>query len=442
MTPTRGRRWAPLLGVLAALIALTAAGIAVDRGGLLDPRDTGSPPGPTATGTATVAGESLPEQLERVARIVEEVRDLRFERVPEPTFLPPDELAGRASGFLEQYTDEDAEEDRLLLEALGAVPPGTDLRELLSTALEEQVAGFYDPETDEMVVGTAAQGERLGPLDEITLAHELEHALADQVLGLPDLSAVPAGEEDAAFAVQALIEGDATLTMVRYAETALSVIDQARLLADQGRLAAELGGLSDMPHYLQRSLLFPYEEGLSFVSALEARGGWELVDAAYTRRPSTTLQILRPQLYLDGEGVARDPRDPGDPGAGWERLDDVAVGAADLLFLFEAPGGDTARALDDPRGSAGAWLGGEAVLWSDGDRAAVGIALVGSPGLCDAVTDWYRAAFPSAAVTERADGISSDGTDQDAEIRCAGEEVEEVRLGIGPDERTAVAIVR
>lgn len=439
MTPSPARRWTPLLGVLAVLIALTAAGIAVDRSGLLEPRGAGPKAGPTGTGTATTAVESLAEQLQRVARIVEEVRDLRFEQVPEPTFLPPDELAERAAGFLEQYTDEDAEEDRLLLEALGAVPPGTDLRALLSTALEEQVAGFYDPETGEMVVGTAAQGERLGPLDEITLAHELEHALADQVLGLPDLSGVPSGDEDAAFAVQALIEGDATLTMVRYAETAMSVVDQARLLADQSRLAAELGALSDMPHYLRRSLLFPYEEGLSFVSAVEARGGWELVDAAYTRRPTTTLQILRPQLYLDGEGAARDPRDPGDPGAGWERLDEVAVGAADLLFLFEAPGGDTARALDDPRGSAGAWLGGEAVLWSDGDASAVGVALLGAPALCDAVTDWYRAAFPSAAVAQRGEAVTLDGPEQDARITCSGEEV---RLGIAPDGRTAAALVR
>lgn len=440
MTSTPDRRWAPLIGVLAVLVALTAVGVAADRSGLLEPGGDPEPrAGPTETGTATAAVESLTEQLERVAGIVEEIRALRFERRPDPTFLAPDELAERAAGFLEDYTDEDVEEDRLLLEALGAVPPGTDLRGLLSTALEEQVAGFYDPQTGEMVVGTAAEGRRLGPLDEITLAHELQHALADQALGLPDLARVPSGDEDAAFAVQALIEGDATLTMVRYAESALSVIDQARLLADQSSLAAELGALTELPHYLQRSLLFPYEEGLSFVSAVEARGGWELVDAAYTRRPSTTLQILRPQLYLDGDGAARDPRDPGHPGAGWDRLDDVAVGAADLLFLFEAPGGDTGRALDDPRASAVAWQGGEAVLWSDADSSAVGVALVGASTLCDAVTDWYRAAFPAAVVRERADGISAEGPGQDAEIRCTGGEV---RLGIAPDARTADALVR
>ncbi len=433
------RRWAPLLGVLAALIGLTAAGVAADRTGLLDLAD-GPTPIPRAGPTATATVETLGEQLQRVAGIVEDVRQLRFDEVPTPTFLPPDELAERASGFLEDYSGEDAEEDRLLLEALGAIPSGTDLRGLLATALEEQVAGFYDPETGEMVIGAGAQGSRLGPLDEIVLAHELQHALADQTLTLPDLAEVSPGDEDAAFAVQALIEGDATLTMVRYADRALSVIDQARLLAEQGRLAAELGSLTEMPHYLQRTLLFPYEEGLAFVSALEARGGWETVDAAYARRPETTLQILRPELYLRGEGVARDPRDPASPGDGWERVDEVAIGAADLLFLFEAPGGDTSRALEDPRGAAMTWRGGEAVLWSDGGgRFAVGAALVGTPELCGAVTGWYRAAFPSAAVTQRGDGMSADGAEQDAEIRCAGDEV---RVGIAPDGRTASAVVR
>lgn len=435
MTSPAGRRWASLVGVLTVVIGLTAVGVAVDRSGLLDP-DTAEPqPGPTATATV----ETLDEQLQRVARIVEEVRELRFDDVPEATFLPPDELSERAAGFLEDYTDEDVEVDRLILEALGAIPRGTDLRGLLSTALEEQVAGFYDPQNGEMVVGTAAQGQRLGPLDEITLAHELQHALADRALGLPDLRDVRPGEEDPAYAVQALVEGDATLTMVRYAEVALSAIDQARLLAEQGRLASELGALTDMPHHIQRSLTFPYEEGLAFVSALEEQGGWELVDAAYTRRPTSTRQIMDPALYLRGEGAPREPRDPGDPGPGWERLAEVDLGAADLLFLFEAPGGDPSRALEDPGAAALAWRGGEATVWSSGGSSAVGIVMVGQRALCDAVISWYVAAFPDATVAEVPDQLSADGPDQDAEIRCSDEEV---RVGIAPDARSASSIAR
>lgn len=429
-------RWTSALVVAAVLLALTGGAVAIDRSGLLDPADRATPSVATPTATATV--ESLDAQLRRVAGIVERIRDLRFDETPNPTFLAADELAERTAGLLEDYTAEQAREDAVLLERLGAIPFGTDLRELVSTALGEQVAGFYDPESGELVVGTDVAGGRLGPLDELTLAHELQHALADQVLGLPGERDVPPGDEDEAFAVQSLIEGDATLTMARYAEQALSVIDQARLLAEQGRLAAELGNLTALPHYVQRSLLFPYEEGLAFVSHLESRGGWELVDAAYTRTPSTSLEILEPERYLTGKVDITDPRDPGSPGTDWEEIDHVAVGAADLLFLFEAPGGDTSRALDDPRAAAVAWRGGEARIWEREGSYAVGVALAGETGLCEAVTAWYRAAFRGSIFAPTGTGLRADG-EQDAEIRCAGGQV---RIGIAQDARTAAAIAR
>ena len=429
-------RRTPAIAVAAVLLALTGGAVVIDRSGLLDPAERATPPVAAPTATATV--ESLDTQLQRVAGIVERIRDLRFDETPNPTYLAPDELAERAAGLLEDYSEEQAHEDAVLLERLGAIPSGTDLRELLSTALGEQVAGYYDPESGELVVGTDVAGGRLGPLDELTLAHELQHALADQALGLPVQQDVPAGDEDAAFAVQSLIEGDATLTMALYAEQALSVIDQARLLAEQGRLASELGNLTTLPHYVQRSLLFPYEEGMAFVSHLESRGGWELVDAAYTRTPSTSLEILQPERYLTGATEVADPRDLGSPGTGWAEVDRVGVGAADLLFLFEAPGGDTSQALEGARGAAMGWRGGEALVWERDSSYAVGVALAGEAGLCDAVTAWYRAAFPRSTFAATGAGLTADG-DQDAEIRC---QAGEVRIGIAPDGRSAAAIVR
>lgn len=386
-----------------------------------------------------VATESIDEQLRRVARTVEEVRDLTFEEIPEPTYLPPDELAERAGAFIVEYTEQDADIDERLLTALAAVPDDIDLRALLRTALSEQVAGFYDPRTDELVVGTRTQDERLGPLDEITLAHELQHALADQVLGLPVNEDVPEGEEDAAFAEQALVEGDATLTMVLYAEQALSIVDQAKLLAEQSALTQQLESLTAMPHLIQRTLTFPYEEGTAFVTALREQRGWEAIDEAYARLPASTLQILRPDLYVAGEGTGTDPRDVGEPGGPWERRGAVSVGAADLLFLFEAPGDDTDRAIDDPLGNATAWRGGEAVVFADGDRTAVGVSLEGGERLCAAVGAWYAAAFPDATASGglRERGRTFDGPVQDAFIRCGGDDV---RLGIAPDAATARAL--
>ena len=49
---------------------------------------------------------------------------------------------------------------------------------------------------------------------------------------------------------------------------------------------------------------------------------------------------------LSARGVAAvDPRDPGVPGGDWQRARTSTFGAADLLWLFGAPGDDPARAL-------------------------------------------------------------------------------------------------
>ena len=60
---------------------------------------------------------------------------------------------------------------------LGLLPEGSDLRELAGTVFGEEVAGFYDDETKQMTL-VAGFGE--GTEGEITLAHELTHALEDQ----------------------------------------------------------------------------------------------------------------------------------------------------------------------------------------------------------------------------------------------------------------------
>ncbi|MDQ3931688.1 MAG: hypothetical protein M3252_02475 [Actinomycetota bacterium] len=386
--------------------------------------------------------ETLEQQLARVARAVAEVRQLRFTSVPTPSYLPPHELAARAARSVQDYTPEQAEVDRRLLAALRAVPADADLRAMLATALSQQVVGFYDPQTAELVVRAPVQDGRLGPLDEITLAHELQHLLADQVLGLParENQQVPERGEDAAYAVHTLVEGDATLTMVLYASRALSVHDQRRLFEEQSRQAAELAEFTDLPHFVQRGLTFPYEEGLRFASALQ-RAGWSAIDAAYRRPPKSTLQILAPELYRSAQGAGMDPRDPGQLEGAWSRRAVMAFGAADLLFLFEAPGDDPARRLPDPFLAATRWRGGEATVWTRNEQSAVGIALEGEAGLCEALRAWHVAAFPEAVAVPPQDGArhTFDAPEQDASIFCSGDEV---RVGLAPDLATAMKLSR
>lgn len=385
----------------------------------------------TATADPGLLGGTAAVHPDDVVVRVQEVRELTFDRIPEPIYLSAPELSARAAGYAEDYPVDEAAHDSELLSSLGAVPDGTDLKELTATALGEQVAGFYDTESKQIVVSGDPEAG-LDPIQELTLAHEFEHALADQALGLPvDEDFPPDGAEDSTLAATALVEGDATLTMALYSFTGAVTAPSALFGAD----LAAVGGLTRLPSYLQRSLIFPYAEGLAFVCGLYLDGGWTSVNQAYADPPSTTAQILFPERY-ESQEEAVDPRNSASPGAGWTNDEVRALGAADLLFLFEAPGDRADRALEDPLKRAAGWAGGEVHLWSRGDlEHATGMLLVertGEQDLCGSMRQWYRSAFPGGSEVRRLPGekMASEGSDQAASLRCAGNEV---RMGIADD---------
>ena len=359
------------------------------------------------------------ETVAAVARDVERLRHLRFRRLPKPRYLTGRALDRRLTRLLEEYPDEELAADGRTLIALGALPPKSDLETLVKRAYTGQVAGYYDPRNGELVVDSGAD-RKLDGIDRVTLAHELEHALADQRLRLPNAvrgAVPPDGSEDAAVAASALVEGDATLLMEIYALEHLSFRDALRSLAPAYIAEVELRRL---PHVLRASLLFPYEEGARFVCDLHERGGWKAVDRAYRDPPGSSAEILFPERYGH---AAVDPADPPGLGGAWRRIDRQAFGAADLLWLLQAPGGDEDRALADVRDRVAAWTGGEVHTWASGRRTAVALRLVDRrPGgaLCASMKAWRTAAR------------------LEAEIRCVGRSV---RVGIAPDARIAARLV-
>ena len=122
------------------------------------------------------------------------------------------------------------------------------------------------------------------------LIHEMVHALQDQHFGLAKLHQESFGS-DAELALAALIEGDATFTMIEL------------LKKDQPRVAAMLDAPLDKAKNLQNAFL--YAQGARYVKALKERGGWKAVDAAFRFPPETTAAILHP------EGVAAIDLGPG-----------------------------------------------------------------------------------------------------------------------------------
>ncbi|WP_194288638.1 hypothetical protein [Ornithinicoccus halotolerans] len=378
-----------------------------------------------------------PEALvEQVAGEVAELRGLEWSEPPEVEFLDQQAMRQRLQEVLaEDYSAEDADLERRQLVALGAVPRGTDMQQLRQSLYEEQVAGFYDPESGELVVGMPS-GE-IAPADQVTLAHELNHALTDQALGLPDLADEQyATDEDAALGALALVEGDATLLMSHWTMGSLSLVDQLTMAGDPSMMAAQ-EQLDALPPYLGAELMFPYMAGMDYVCHQWQDGEWPAVDEEYDAPPQTSAEVL----WTDHPGLVGEPAELTAP-EGYEEAHATTFGAAPLLWLLEAPGGDAERALADAETRARAWGGGQLGLWTAGDDTAVGLSLLDQGGqtpLCDTVNEWYAAAFPDAE-QESPDATTTrfDGAHQDAVLACEGEDV---LLGIGPDLETAQQVV-
>ena len=186
----------------------------------------------------------------------------------------------------EEYPPERRAADEEILTMLGLLPEGSDLRELAGTIFGEEVAGFYDDEKKQMTL-VAGSGE--GTEGEITLAHELTHALEDQHFDL----GLQGGLDDHRTARSALIEGTATVAMVDYLVRFLTggAVGRSQAIA-QLQAADLLQSDSGLPPYLQRSLLFPYAAGARFVDAI---GTWRPSNRALRGTgPASTEQVLHP----------------------------------------------------------------------------------------------------------------------------------------------------
>lgn len=389
-----------------------------------------------ASGSYEVGDGSLDAQVADIASAVEDIRGLSFPLEIDPVFVDSEEMGRRVRDLVEKGYPADIEDfDTRLLIALGMLPAGYDLMAAQIDLLDSGVAGYYDPDTGELVVATPGGGEVLGAIDQITLAHEMIHALTDARLGVPDALDDPRADPETIRAQQALVEGDATLGMQQYGLGALEIEEQMAMLLDPRVLGAQQEA-GEFPYVLSNGLQLPYVEGMNFTCALYADGGWEAVDAAYDDPPTDTAQILFPERYLLERMEAVDPVPVGSPGDTWESLREVGFGAVDLLMLFSAPGDDTGSGLTDPRERARAWGGGQAEVWSRGNETAVGISLAdtgeGLESLCDSMVTWELAAFPDHDVVDPngQQELAHTGDGRAAVVVCDGSSV---RIGIAPD---------
>ena len=287
-----------------------------------------------------------------IERRVELIRRLRFRTDPPVRRVTSAQTRRESLAQLDRkYPVAQRHADEETLELLGLVKPGTDLRAVSGSVSGDQVAGYYD--TDKKYLAVVQDPSGGAPFVQITLAHELTHALEDQHFDLRDENA--SGVEDGATAYSALIEGSATAVMTDYARRYPNSVSLGDSLTS---VLASAGG-TGLPPYVEASLLFPYLRGEQFVDELRRVGGWKLVDAAYARPPASTEQILHPEKYLKVEQPDRVTlkvplRAP------WRRVAQGSVGEFDTGQLLQSAGPAVAE------DAAAGWGGGTYELWRNG----------------------------------------------------------------------------
>ena len=272
--------------------------------------------------------------------------------------------------FEEEVTAEEIEADTITLAAFGLLDPDFDLYTFYIDLLSEQIAGFYDQETKEMVV---VQGESFGGPERLTYAHEYTHALQDQNydlengLNLNEDSCESDSERCAA--IQALVEGDASLSELNWYMDNGTLEDQTEILEFYGNLDLEV--FDSAPEFIALDFMFPYDQGYTFVESLYDKGGWGSVDRAYQNLPLSTEQILHPERYPDDKPIPVNiPEFDDILGNGWEEIDRGVMGEW-YTYLILAKGLDEPARIDDNQAKRAAegWGGDVYVVYYNADTA-------------------------------------------------------------------------
>lgn len=310
--------------------------------------------------------QRLPQAVAEAQAVVEKVRGVPFRGLVPSAVLPEKDLPKILGKKLVEDLPVPFPRYAASLASVGFLDPEAGLEEKITRLYSRQVAGFYDPEvrkffivperTAEAASGAGALGLSTGNLLEDTLlAHELTHALQDRRLDLVPRMKALKDSSDALLALEAFLEGEATVVMmdallVRLPPETKEMFGADTLATMLAGLAAgttSIEGSDGVPEFFVKEMLFPYVSGTAWIEARRAGGaGWTLIDAHYTRPPATTAEILHPE-----RAQARLLLDPADRPSAADFPPGMRVLYADtfgewmLGTLLERAGAPGARAL-------------------------------------------------------------------------------------------------
>ena len=290
-----------------------------------------------------------------------QVRDYVIRKFDED--LPPADLAGVQSA----------------LRLFGLIPDSLELRPTMIDLLTEQIAGYYDPDSNALFIPADIEPFQL----RVVVSHELVHALQDQYVHL-DSIITQRHANDRRSAAQAVLEGQATVAQipVLMPEQKPDTFALGWFWRQRAVMAAQQAQMKEFaraPLWLREGLIFPYLGGADFIVWFRHKYfGRSVLDSM----PQSTEQILHPERYAAHD----EPTDLVFSSGGPDTLQyEDGLGEFETRLLFQQHLGDEAEAAN----LAAGW---------DGDRYQV----LGPKS--DALV-WYSVWDDAVAATRFATGL-------------------------------------
>ena len=270
--------------------------------------------------------------VSRAMARVEVIRGLEFDMAPPVEIVSREEFASSGNG---SYSESFRTFDDTKFEALFMIGESEGSIEVQDANRGATVGGYYSPAADSIVLVADNQSEL--QVEELTLGHELVHAIQDQEF---DLTTYTSETRDGANANSGLIEGDANYVQYRYEQRCGEGGSwNGTCLSPE---ASGGGGGGGPPNWGVYFLNYqPYSDGPAFIASTYHQGGWAAVNDLYDAPPESAEQVIHPDRY--GTDPPTEVELTDQHGDGWERvrpesrLDHAEVGQAGVASMFAYP---------------------------------------------------------------------------------------------------------
>lgn len=240
------------------------------------------------------------------------------------TAVSQEEVETLILGWLKRQQPED-EAKKLTrgLAALGWIPEAVDPLPLRAALLARQLGGWYDEESETMftIDPQTASGPSVTANEGLGIAFGQLLREYGNTLFQPQHGPLTT---DMRVARESLICGDAALTRFLHSLQNPSSAPKDDLPPEDPDHPLNQ---VPMPSFLREMALFPFSRGFDFAQTLHSAGNFAQLNAAYSRPPINTAEVIEPEMYLNPERPAQQEI----------KLDDVKLGGT-LPFLDDRLG--------------------------------------------------------------------------------------------------------